>query len=57
MKKRKTKNVKREQGFEFINNIKGGVIPQEFIPAVEKGLEKECHAVLLRDILSTDVSV
>ncbi|MBW3608676.1 MAG: elongation factor G, partial [Actinobacteria bacterium] len=25
-------------GFEFINNIKGGVIPTSFIPAVEKGV-------------------
>lgn len=28
-------------GFEFVNNIKGGVIPTEFIPACEKGFE-EC---------------
>lgn len=34
------KNVKREEGFEFINNIKGGVIPAEFIPAVEKGIKE-----------------
>jgi len=32
------KNVSRSEGFEFINSIKGGVIPQEFIPAVEKGI-------------------
>jgi elongation factor G len=36
------KNTKRDkdQNFEFINNIKGGVIPQEYIPAVEKGLRE-----------------
>jgi len=28
----------RAGGFEFINEIKGGVIPQEFISAVEKGI-------------------
>jgi elongation factor G len=33
-------NVKREDHFEFTNNIKGGVIPQEFIPAVEKGIRE-----------------
>jgi len=27
-------------GFEFLNEIKGGVIPQEFIPAVEKGIKE-----------------
>lgn len=33
------KNVKRKDNhFEFINSIKGGVVPQEFIPPVEKGI-------------------
>jgi elongation factor G len=27
-------------GFEFVNAIKGGVIPQSFIPAVEKGVRE-----------------
>jgi elongation factor G len=26
------------KGFEFVDAIKGGVVPREFIPAVEKGL-------------------
>jgi elongation factor G len=30
----------RGEGFEFINEIKGGVIPQEFIPAVKKGVQE-----------------
>ena len=32
------KTVHRYDDFEFINSIKGGVIPNEFIPAVEKGV-------------------
>lgn len=28
------------KGFEFVNEIKGGVIPGEYIPAVEKGVRK-----------------
>jgi elongation factor G len=28
------------EGFEFINKIRGGSIPTEFIPAVEKGIEE-----------------
>ncbi|MEK7650187.1 MAG: elongation factor G [Patescibacteria group bacterium] len=28
------------KGFEFINEIKGGAIPQEFIPAVQKGIRE-----------------
>ncbi len=34
------KNVSRYDTFEFIDSIKGGVIPQEFIPAVEKGVKE-----------------
>ena len=28
------------EGFDFVNKIKGGAIPSEFIPAVEKGCEE-----------------
>ncbi|MES1193031.1 MAG: elongation factor G, partial [Solirubrobacterales bacterium] len=28
------------QGFEFVNRIKGGSIPSEFIPAVQRGVEE-----------------
>jgi len=38
--KKLARNIKRSDGLEFINNIKGGVIPQEFIPAVEKGVRE-----------------
>ena len=34
------KNTKRYDDFEFVNSIKGGVIPNEFIPAVEKGVRE-----------------
>jgi len=30
----------RGKGFEFIDDVKGGVIPREFIPAVEKGIRE-----------------
>jgi len=32
------------QGFEFVNAIKGGVIPGGFIPAVEKGVQEAMRA-------------
>ncbi len=32
--------MERGAGFEFENAIKGGIIPQEFIPAVEKGIKE-----------------
>ena len=34
------KSVKRYEHFEFVNSIKGGIIPNEFIPAVEKGVKE-----------------
>lgn len=30
----------RGAGFEFVNEIRGGVIPEEFIPAVKKGIKE-----------------
>lgn len=30
-----------EEGLEFINEIVGGVIPKEYIPAIEKGIEEQ----------------
>ncbi len=36
----KVEPKERGEGFEFIDEIKGGVIPKEFIPAVEKGAKE-----------------
>ena len=30
-----------DEGLEFINEISGGAIPKEFIPAIEKGIEEQ----------------
>ena len=30
--------LERGAGFEFVDEMKGGVIPGQFIPAVEKGV-------------------
>ncbi len=51
------KNVKREKGFEFINNIKGGVIPQEYIPACEKGFKEGLDRGVLAGFKLENVSV
>lgn len=29
-------------GYEFVNEISGGVIPKEYIPAVDKGIKRRC---------------
>jgi elongation factor G len=51
------KNAHREPGFEFIDSIKGGVIPQEFIPAVEKGIREGMERGVVAGFKITDVSV
>ena len=30
----------RGAGYDFVNDIVGGVIPKEYIPAVDKGIEE-----------------
>jgi len=51
------KNVTREDHFEFINNIKGGVIPQEFIPAVMKGAKEAMARGFVAGYKMEDVAV
>lgn len=51
------KNVKREEHFEFINSIKGGVIPGEYIPAVEKGIREAMDRGIVAGYKLVDISV
>ena len=51
------KNVKRSSGFEFINNIKGGAIPQEYIAPIEKGLKEGLDRGVLAGFKMENVSV
>ncbi|HEY1520592.1 MAG TPA: elongation factor G [Solirubrobacteraceae bacterium] len=44
-------------GFEFVNAIKGGVIPTGFIPAVEKGVQDAMHAGVVAGYPVKDVRV
>jgi elongation factor G len=50
------KNVKRYDDFEFINSIKGGVIPNEFIPAVEKGVHEAMDRGIVAGFKMVNVS-
>ncbi len=45
------------KGFEFLDEIKGGVVPREFIPAVEKGLRETITAGVLAGYPVVDVKV
>lgn len=51
------KNVKRTGGFEFINNIKGGAIPGEYIPPIEKGLKEGLDRGIVAGFKMENVSV
>jgi elongation factor G len=50
------KNVKRYDDFEFVNSIKGGVIPNEFIPAVEKGVHEAMDRGIVAGFKMVNVS-
>jgi elongation factor G len=45
------------EGFEFVNAIKGGVIPGGFIPAVEKGVREAMRAGVVAGFPVQDVRV
>jgi elongation factor G len=43
------------KGFEFVDAIKGGVVPREYIPAVQKGIEDSLPAGVLAGYPVVDV--
>ena len=47
----------RGLGIEFVNNIVGGVVPREYIPAVEKGVQEQLNNGVLAGFPIVDVRV
>jgi elongation factor G len=45
----------RGGGFEFVNAIKGGVVPGQYIPAVEKGIREAMHEGFLAGCEMVDI--
>ena len=45
------------KGFEFVDAIKGGVVPREYIPAVQKGIEESLNNGVLAGYPVVDVKV
>ncbi|QNN58980.1 elongation factor G [Diaphorobacter ruginosibacter] len=45
------------KGFEFVDEIKGGVVPREYIPAVEKGVVEALNTGVLAGYPVVDVRV
>lgn len=44
-------------GLEFVNEIKGGIVPQEFIPAIEKGVKEAVDKGVLAGYPLVDLKV
>lgn len=49
--------LKRGEGFKFIDEIKGGVIPKEYVPAVEKGIVEAMETGVVSGYPVVDISV
>ncbi len=49
--------LERGKGFEFVNAIKGGDIPQEFIPSVEKGVKEAMDKGVIAGYPVSDIKV
>jgi len=47
----------RGEGFEFINKIRGGSIPSEYVPAIEKGVKEKLESGILAGYPMTDINV
>ncbi len=45
------------KGYEFVNEIKGGVIPKEYIPAVDKGIQEAMQGGVIAGYPVEDVKV
>ncbi len=53
----KVEPLGRGEGFEFVNEIKGGAIPSEYIPSVEKGVREAMDKGVLLGYPMVDMKV
>ena len=47
----------RGEGYEFVNEVKGGAIPREFIPAIEKGVKETMENGIFAGFPMVDVKI
>jgi len=47
----------RGEGYEFVNGIKGGIIPANFIPAIEKGVKETLQNGIISCYPAIDIKV
>ncbi len=53
----KLEPMEQGSGYEFVNEIKGGVVPKEYIPAVDKGVQEAMQGGVLAGYPVEDVKV
>lgn len=53
----KIEPLPRSGGYEFVNAIKGGAIPAEFIPAIEKGIKEALENGVAAGFPTTDLKI
>src|SRR5262249_12138647 len=53
----RVRHRERGQGFNFVDAVKGGVIPNQFIPAVEKGVREQLEKGVISGNQVVDVEV
>ena len=53
----KMEPLEEGQGFEFVNDIVGGTIPKEYIPAIEKGCKEQMDSGVLAGFPLLDIKV
>jgi elongation factor G len=53
----RVRSRERGQGFNFVDAVKGGVIPNQFIPAVEKGVREQMDKGVISGNQAVDVEV
>jgi elongation factor G len=53
----RVKPLERGAGFVFLDEIKGGAVPREFIPAIQKGVREALDKGIVANYRMTDVEV
>lgn len=53
----KIEPLEQGEGYEFVNAIKGGVIPKEFVPSVDKGIQEQMESGVLAGYPMVDCKV
>ncbi len=51
------KQIAKGEGFEYVSEIKGGAIPQEYIPSIEKGIKEKMEMGVLAGYPMVDIKV